>query len=85
MFVKVLLKFFNETFSRWTKLDLDRRNYCLRCTKVSCSTNRNFIHQGLDLVDDLVSVGLVDVGTEGDFALLSALRYGRHTEHLGQG
>jgi len=47
--------------------------------------DRNFIHQGLDLIDDLVSVGLVDVWTKGDFALLGALRYGRHTEHLGQG
>ena len=32
-----------------------------------------------------MSVGLVYVGAEGDFALLSALRYGRHTEHLGSG
>ena len=48
-------------------------------------TYRDFIHQGLDLVDDLVSVGLVYVGAEGDFTLLSALRYGRHTEHLGSG
>ena len=48
-------------------------------------TYRDFIHQGLDLIDDLVSVGLVYVGTEGDFALLSTLRYGRHTEHLGSG
>ena len=49
------------------------------------STYRNFIHQGLDLVDNLVSVGLVDVGAEGDLALLRVLRYGRHTEHLGRG
>ena len=48
-------------------------------------TYRDFIHQGLDLIDDLVSVGLVNVGAEGDFSLLGALRYGRHTEHLGSG
>ena len=46
---------------------------------------RNFIHQGLDLVDNLVSVGLVDVGAEGDLPLLGVLRYGRHTEHSGRG
>ena len=27
---KFLLKFFPRTFSKWTKLDWDRRNYCLR-------------------------------------------------------
>ena len=77
--------FFNETFSRWTKLDLDRRNYCLRCNWRFLKTYRDFIHQGLDLVDDLVSVGLVNVGAEGDFSLLGTFRYGRHTEHLGSG
>ena len=44
-------------------------------------THRYFFHQILDLADHLVSVGLVNIGAEGDLPLLAGLRYGRDTEH----
>ena len=43
---------------------------------------RNFIHQVLDFVDNLMSVGFVNVGTEGDFSLLLAIfRYWGDSKH----
>jgi len=45
---------------------------------------RNFFHQILDLADHLVSVGLVNIGAEGDLPLLAGLRYGGNSEHLGR-
>ena len=50
--------------------------------EVSKKTDRNFFHQILDLADDLMSVGLVNVGAEGDLPLLAGLRYGGNSEHL---
>ena len=47
-------------------------------------TDRNFFHQILDLADHLVSVGLVNVGAEGDLPLLAGLRYGGNSEHLAR-
>ena len=88
-FVKVFVKSLSKNFFKMDKIGL--RSEKLLFARHSTvflnfsSTYRNFIHQGLDLVDNLVSVGLVDVGAEGDLALLGVLRYGRHTEHLGRG
>lgn len=42
--------------------------------------NLNFFHETLDLIDDLVSVGLIDVGTEADLPV-PILRYWSDTEH----
>ena len=47
-------------------------------------TYRNFFHQILDLSDDLMSVGLVNIGAEGDLPLLAGLRYGGNSEHLAR-
>ena len=38
--------------------------------------------QVFDLADHLVSVGLVNIGAEGDLPLLAGLRYGGNSEHL---
>jgi len=40
----------------------------------------NFFHETLDLIDDLVSVGFIDVGTEADLPV-PMLRYWSDTEH----
>ena len=42
----------------------------------------HFFHQALDLVHHLVSVRLVDVGTEADLAVPWSLRYWGHSKHL---
>ena len=47
-------------------------------------TDRHFFHQILDLADHLMSVGLVNIGAEGDLPLLAGLRYGGNSEHLGR-
>lgn len=54
------------------------------CATFLIRTYRYFIHQSLDLVHHLVSVGLVDVGREGNLPL-PVLRYWSNAEHLAGG
>ena len=45
------------------------------------TTHRHFFHQVWNFINNLVTVGLISIGTERHLPLLAGLRYGGNTKH----